>query len=93
MGVAEFGKFGRTNDVAGQRQLQGACVAMVMYGAVDRQGKVAEAFDHMRLRVWPCELFVRGNVAKIVARREAASGAAQYYDPDRRRLQVGNVEF
>jgi hypothetical protein len=66
---------------------------MAVHGADDRDGKIGEAFDDMRLIVWPGELFARGDVAKIVARREAPSGAAQYDDTDRRCLQVGDVGF
>ena len=57
----------------------------------DRQGKVGETLDHMRLVVGAGKFFARGDVAEIAARREAPPGAAQHDDANRRRLQVGDV--
>ncbi len=42
----------------------------------DRQGKVGETLDHMRLVVGAGKFFARGDVAEIAARREAPPGAA-----------------
>jgi hypothetical protein len=87
MGVGETGPLGGEDDVARQRQLQRAGVAMAVDGADHRLRQVGQPLDHLGLEEGLRQLLAGGYVGEVVARREAAAGAAHDHQAHRLGLE------